>query len=258
MEKQNKFSAAIAMESTDNHHIVSQEKWIEARKHLLKKEKELTRLNDELARQRRQLPWVEVNKHYIFESEQGRKTLSDLFDGKSQLIIYHFMFAPGDKEGCPGCSFLADHIDGANLHLAHHDISVVVVSRAPLQELLPFKHRMEWKFEWVSSFGSDFNYDYFVSFTQEQLNNGSIYYNYEDLKHDDGTESPGTSVFFKDKSGKIYHTYSSYARGGDILVGAHNFLDITPKGRNEEGAMDWMRHHDKYDDYKKDNNSCCH
>ncbi|MCF0048841.1 thioredoxin family protein [Dyadobacter sp. LJ53] len=258
MDKQHEMMAAIPAESTEHHRIVSQQEWIEERKVLLKKEKELTRLNDELARQRRKLPWVKVDKSYSFQSEQGNETLSDLFGGKSQLIIYHFMFAPGWKEGCPGCSFLADHIDGANLHLAHHDISVVVVSRAPLQELLPFKSRMEWKFKWVSSFDSDFNYDYFVSFTPEQVESGEIYYNYQNLKHDEGTESPGSSVFYKDKMGNIYHTYSSYSRGCDVLIGAHNYLDLTPKGRNEDSTMDWMRHHDKYDDFKKDNNSCCH
>ena len=258
MEKQNEMPTGISAESTENHRIVSPQQWIEERKDLLKKEKELTRLNDELARQRRNLPWVKVDKSYSFESEQGMETLSDLFGENSQLIIYHFMFGPGWKEGCPGCSFLADHIDGANLHLAHHDVSVVVVSRAPLQELLPFKTRMEWKFKWVSSFGSDFNYDYFVSFTQEQIDNGEVYYNYRNQKNDEGTESPGTSVFFKDESGNVYHTYSSYSRAGDILIGAHNYLDLTPKGRNEDSTMDWMRHHDKYDDFKKDTNSCCH
>ncbi|MCE7065927.1 thioredoxin family protein [Dyadobacter sp. CY326] len=242
-------------ETAEKHRVVTQEEWIASRKELLKKEKELTRLNDELARQRRNLPWVKVNKSYIFEGEQGKQWLADLFDGKSQLIIYHFMFAPGDKEGCPGCSFMADHIDGANLHLTHHDVSVVVVSRAPLQELLPFKKRMGWNFKWVSSFGGDFNYDYFVSFTEKQVESGEVYYNYAYAKHDEGTESPGTSVFYKDDAGNIYHTYSTYARGGDVLIGAQNFLDLTPKGRNEVGVMDWLRHHDKYDDFNA--GSCC-
>lgn len=239
----------------ENNTVVSREEWIAERKKLLKKEKELTRLNDELSRQRRTLPWVKVEKDYKFAGTEGELSLSDLFDGRSQLIIYHFMFAPGWEEGCPGCSFLADHIDGANLHLAPHDVSVVVVSRAPLAEILPFKKRMEWKFKWVSSFGSDFNYDYHVSFTNEQVANKEVYYNYE--MQDSGQESPGTSVFYQDGQGNIFHTYSSYARGGDILLGANNYLDLTPKGRNESEGMDWLRHHDKYDN-AKNNPSCCH
>lgn len=235
--------------------IVSQSEWIDARKQLLIKEKELTRLNDDLARRRRELPWVKVENNYIFEGPMGQETLSDLFAGNSQLIIYHFMFAPGWEEGCPGCSFIADHIDGANLHLAHHDVSVVVVSRAPLAEILPFKKRMDWKFKWVSSFGSDFNYDYNVSFTDEQIAEGEVYYNY--AKQETGSESPGTSVFYRDSAGQVFHTYSTYSRGGDILIGAHNFLDLTPKGRNEKGTMDWLRHHDKYEKFNS-GSSCCH
>lgn len=235
--------------------IVSQTEWIDARKQLLIKEKELTRLNDDLARRRRELPWVKVEKNYVFEGPMGKETLWDLFAANSQLIIYHFMFAPGWEEGCPGCSFIADHIDGANLHLAHHDVSVVVVSRAPLAEILPFKKRMDWKFKWVSSFGSDFNYDYNVSFTEEQIAQGEVYYNY--AKQDTGSESPGTSVFYRDSAGQVFHTYSTYSRGGDILIGAHNFLDLTPKGRNEKGTMDWLRHHDKYEKFNN-GSSCCH
>ncbi|MDQ6479370.1 thioredoxin family protein [Dyadobacter sp. LHD-138] len=253
MEKQNK----VVDDSSGKiqHKIVTREEWIDARKQLLIKEKELTRLNDDLARKRRELPWVKVEKSYIFESPEGKETLADLFAGRSQLIIYHFMFAPGWAEGCPGCSFMADHIDGANLHLAHHDVSVVVVSRAPLTEILPFKKRMEWDFKWVSSFGGDFNYDHNVSFTDEQIAKGEVYYNYE--KQKTGGESPGTSVFLKDSEGEIFHTYSSYSRGGDILLGAHNFFDLTPKGRNERETMDWLRHHDKYDNFINPS-GCCH
>jgi predicted dithiol-disulfide oxidoreductase (DUF899 family) len=253
MEKQND----VVNDHSDKiqHRIVTQEEWIDARKQLLIKEKELTRLNDDLARQRRELPWVKVKKSYSFETSEGTVSLADLFEGRSQLLIYHFMFAPGWEEGCIGCSFMADHIDGANLHLAHHDVSVVVVSRAPLAEFLPFKKRMEWKFKWVSSFGSDFNYDFNVSFTDEQIAKGEVYYNYE--MHDTGSESPGTSVFYKDSDGQVYHTYSTYSRGGDILLGAHNFLDFTPKGRNEDGIMDWLRLHDKYDNFNN-GSSCCH
>lgn len=253
MEKQNEVVNGSSGEIQPK--IVSQSEWIDARKQLLIKEKELTRLNDDLARRRRELPWVKVENNYIFEGPMGQETLSDLFAGNSQLIIYHFMFAPGWEEGCPGCSFIADHIDGANLHLAHHDVSVVVVSRAPLAEILPFKKRMDWKFKWVSSFGSDFNYDYNVSFTDEQIAEGEVYYNY--AKQETGSESPGTSVFYRDSAGQVFHTYSTYSRGGDILIGAHNFLDLTPKGRNEKGTMDWLRHHDKYEKFNS-GSSCCH
>jgi predicted dithiol-disulfide oxidoreductase (DUF899 family) len=256
MENHNGVLPGVSDGSITGHRIVTQDEWITARKELLKKEKELTRLNDELSRQRRQLPWVKVDKSYIFSGTEGKVWLSDLFEGRSQLVIYHFMFAPEWEEGCQGCSFLADHIDGANLHLAHHDVSVVVVSRAPLEKLLAFKKRMEWKFKWVSSLGSDFNYDYHVSFTEQQIAKNEVYYNFEYTKHDSGTESPGTSVFYKDAAGNIYHTYSSYSRGGDILIGAHHYLDLTPKGRNEDSTMNWMRHHDKYDDFKS--GSCCH
>lgn len=253
MEKQNEVVNGSSGEIQPK--IVSQSEWIDARKQLLIKEKELTRLNDDLARRRRELPWVKVENNYIFEGPMGQETLSDLFADNSQLIIYHFMFAPGWEEGCPGCSFIADHIDGANLHLAHHDVSVVVVSRAPLAEILPFKKRMDWKFKWVSSFGSDFNYDYNVSFTDEQIAEGEVYYNY--AKQETGSESPGTSVFYRDSTGQVFHTYSTYSRGGDILIGAHNFLDLTPKGRNEKGTMDWLRHHDKYEKFNS-GSSCCH
>jgi predicted dithiol-disulfide oxidoreductase (DUF899 family) len=258
MDKQDGVVTVNYEPGLSGHAIVSESEWIEARKELLKKEKQLMKLNDELSEERRKLPWTKIDKNYSFDSTEGTVTLSELFGRNSQLLIYHFMYGPDWEEGCPGCSFMADHIDGPNLHLAHHDVSVVVVSRAPLETILPFKKRMGWQFRWVSSFGSDFNYDYYVSFTEEQMKKGEVYYNYEYATHDEGTESPGTSVFFKDASGNIYHTYSAYARGGDVLIGAHNFLDLTPKGRNEEGAMGWMRHHDKYDDYKNDLGNCCH
>jgi predicted dithiol-disulfide oxidoreductase (DUF899 family) len=230
-----------------DHAIVSPEEWLIARKELLKKEKELTRLSDELSRQRRQLPWVKVEKSYRFEGPAGTETIADLFDGRSQLIVYHFMFAPGWTEGCTGCSFISDHIDGANLHLANHDVTVVAVSRAPLAEFRPFQKRMGWRFKWVSSAGSDFNYDYHVAFTKEQVAQGKVCYNYGMSDHA-AEDLHGISVFAKDAAGDVFHTYSSYARGGDILLGAHNFLDLTPKGRNETSTMNWVRHHDRYDD----------
>jgi predicted dithiol-disulfide oxidoreductase (DUF899 family) len=229
------------------HPIVSREEWLAARKALLAKEKELTRLGDRISAERRALPWVEVEKDYVFEGPDGSRSLGDLFAGHSQLVIYHFMFGPGWKEGCGGCSFIADHIDGANLHLKHHDVSLVVVSRAAWREFAPFKKRMGWRFDWVSSHGNDFNVDYGVSFTKEDIAAGKAVYNFAPSK-DAGDEMPGVSVFYKDEAGRIFHTYSTYARGGDILIGAHNWLDLTPKGRNETTIMDWVRLHDSYEE----------
>ncbi len=236
-----------------SHPVVSPEEWLSARKAFLKEEKEVTRRLDALSAKRRALPWVKVDKDYVFDGPGGKETLADLFGSNSQLIVYHFMFGPGWKEGCPGCSFLSDHIDGANLHLAHHDVSLVVVSRAPWQEFQAFKKRMGWHFKWMSSYGSDFNYDYHVSATEEELKSGKAFYNFEMGEAND--ELPGISVFYKDDEGEIYHTYSAYARGGDILIGAHNYLDLTPKGRNEDETMNWVRHHDKYDNGTISN--CC-
>jgi predicted dithiol-disulfide oxidoreductase (DUF899 family) len=228
------------------HRIVSRDEWLAARKAHLAREKELTRIQDQVSAERRELPWVRIEKDYLFEGPDGKETLADLFGRHSQLIVYHFMFGPGWKEGCGGCSFLADHIDGANLHLAHHDVSLVVVSRAPWPEFEPFKERMGWQFKWVSSHGSDFNYDFHVSFTKDEVETGQAWYNYEKTT-EAAEELPGISVFFKDEAGDVFHTYSAYARGGDILIGAHNYLDLTPKGRNETRIMDWVRHHDRYE-----------
>jgi predicted dithiol-disulfide oxidoreductase (DUF899 family) len=231
------------------HRVVPREQWIEARKTHLLKEKELTRQRDELARQRRELPWVKVEKKYVFDSLQGKATLADLFDGRSQLLIYHFMFGPDWKEGCPSCSFLSDHMNGAVPHLAARDATLTMVSRAPLEKIETFKKRMGWQFPWVSSFGSDFNYDYHVSFTPEQKARGKVDYNYT-MEEFPSEEGPGLSVFYKDPdSGEIYHTYSTYARGLDQLVGAYTLLDMTPKGRDEDDlafSMQWLRHHDRY------------
>jgi predicted dithiol-disulfide oxidoreductase (DUF899 family) len=231
--------------------IVSQDEWLAARKQHLIKEKELTRLRDELSRQRRELPWVRVDKRYVFDGPDGKETLADLFAGRSQLIVYHFMLGPEWQEGCKSCSFLADHIDGSVIHLAHRDVTFVVVSRAPLPTIEAFKKRMGWRFKWVSSYGSDFNSDYHVSFTKDDLAKGKTYYNY-DLRESQGEgEAPGASVFYKDGTGDIFHTYSAYARGLDMLVGAYNYLDLVPKGRDEDGlpfTMAWVRHHDRYGD----------
>jgi predicted dithiol-disulfide oxidoreductase (DUF899 family) len=228
------------------HRIVSREEWLAARVSFLAREKEFTRLRDRIAAERRELPWVRVDEPYLFEGPDGKETLSDLFDGRSQLVVYHFMFGAGWKEGCPGCSFLSDHIDGANLHLAHHDVSLVAVSRAPWPEFQAFRKRMGWRFKWVSSHGCDFNRDYQVSFTRDDLAKGPTSYNYEVREKQSEGEAPGISVFLKDATGEVFHTYSSYGRGGDLLIGAYNYLDLTPKGRNEATPMDWMRHHDKY------------
>ena len=232
-----------------HHQIVSHAEWVEARKLLLAKEKEFTRLRDDLSRQRRELPWERVEQEYVFEGPHGRETLANLFDGRSQLIVYHFMLGPGWVEGCPSCSYLADHFDAATIHLAHRDATLVVVSRAPYSEIAAFKRRMGWKFHWVSSFGSDFNFDYHVSQTDKERETGLVDYNYSIIQFPP-EERPGLSVFYKDEIEEIFHTYSTYARGLDILVGTYNFLDMAPKGRDEDGlkfSMAWVRHHDKYD-----------
>jgi predicted dithiol-disulfide oxidoreductase (DUF899 family) len=229
------------------HNVVSREEWLKARTAHLAKEKELTRRHDELNRQLRELPWVKVEKPYVFDGPHGKETLADLFAGRSQLIVQHFMFGPGWKEGCVGCSFSADHMEGALPHLEHHDVSFVAVARAPLAEIAPFHKRMGWRFKWVSSYGSDFNYDYHVSFTKEEIAKRKVYYNFEETGFQ-SEEMSGRSVFYKDKAGDIFHTYSSYARGGDHLLGAYSYLDLTPKGRNESRDMtEWVRHHDKYE-----------
>ncbi len=228
--------------------IVSETEWLVARKDLLTREKELTRLRDDVSRHRRELPWVKIDKEYLFDGPDGKETLADLFDGRSQLLVYHFMFGPGSEEGCKSCSYLADHFDGANWHVPHRDATFVVVSRAPLAEIEPFKKRMGWRFKWLSSHGNDFNFDYHVSATEDEKAAGKAYYNYrtDELMSD---EMPGMSVFYKDENGDVFHTYSTYARGLDILVGTYKLLDLVPKGRGENpnSTMDWVRHHDRYD-----------
>jgi len=230
-----------------DHPVVSREEWLAARRQHLQREKEVTRLRDALHEERRALPWVRVDKEYVFQGPNGPETLAELFGGNSQLMIYHFMYAPGWQEGCPGCSFICDHIDGANLHLAHHDVTLLAVSRAPIEEFQAFKKRMGWNFKWVSSHGSDFNFDYHASFTKDRIARGEALYNFAPKTTGGDGETHGVSVFYSAADGAIYHTYSTYARGCDILLGAHNFLDMTPLGRNEKSTMDWMRHHDKYE-----------
>ena len=230
--------------------VLLKAEWLKARKKLLALEKEFTHQRDALSAERRNLPWVKVDKPYVFDGPKGKETLADLFDGHSQLIVYHFMFGPGWEQGCPSCSFLSDHIDGALVHLAHRDVTLLAISRAPLSQIEAFKKRMGWRFKWVSSYGNDFNFDYHVSFTKEEMAKGKVYYNYN-MREFGSEEAPGTSVFYKDGTGAIFHTYSSYARGLDILVGAYNYLDLVPKGRDEDAlafTMEWVRHHDRYDD----------
>ena len=235
-------------ENQMNHlEIVTEAEWLVARKDLLAREKEFTRQRDALSAARRKLPMVKIDKEYIFDGANGKETLADLFGGRSQLIVYHFMFGPGWEEGCKSCSYLADHFDGANWHLLHRDVTFVVVSRAPLSEFEPYKKRMGWRFKWVSSHGSDFNFDYHVSFTNDDEAKGKVYYNYG-MGEFISDELPGLSVFYKDEKGDIFHSYSTYGRGLDILVGTYNFLDLVPKGRDENPdlTMDWVRRHDQY------------
>jgi predicted dithiol-disulfide oxidoreductase (DUF899 family) len=238
--------------------IVSHEDWVAARKAHLKNEKALTRMRDLVAAERRALPWVKVDKKYVFDTPQGKRTLADLFDGRSQLIAYHFMWRWDLDSGCPSCSFLADHFDGADLHLANHDVSLVAITRAPAAKFAPYVKRMGWRFKWASSYENDFNFDYHVSFTEDELAKGKIHYNFdtiEDPKYQ-WDELPGLSVFYKDENGEVFHTYSSYARGLDTFVGAYTFLDVAPKGRNETEIMDWVRRHDEYDEPPK-SEACC-
>ncbi len=236
-----------------DHDVVSEQDWLSARRALLEREKALTRLQEQVTAERRALPWVKVEKAYTFDTPEGRKTLAELFDGRSQLVVYHFMYGPQMKTGCVGCSFLADHVDGANQHLKHHDVTLIAVSRAPLQTLQAYKKRMGWKFPWVSSEGGDFNYDFHVSFTKDELAKGAVFYNFEMTKNETMEDLHGTSVFFKDGDGGIYHTYSAYARGDERGLGTYMWLDITPKGRDEGAGgnlTDWVRRHDEYEDAK--------
>lgn len=230
------------------HKIVSREEWLTARQDFLTKEKEFTRLRDKLSQQRRELPWVKVDKEYVFDTEDGHQCLSDLFEGRSQLIIYHFMFGPDWEQGCPSCSFWADNYHNIGIHLNQRDISLVTISRSPLEKLLAYKARMGWQCKWVSSLGNDFNWDYHVSFSPEELESGEVYYNYH-MTQFPSTEAPGISVFYKNEKGEIFHTYSCYSRGLDMLNGTYHLMDLAPKGRDEDAlpfTMDWVRRHDEY------------
>jgi predicted dithiol-disulfide oxidoreductase (DUF899 family) len=234
-----------------NHTVVSRGEWIAARKTLLAKEKEFTRSRDELSKARRELPWERVEKEYLFDGPDGKETLAQLFDNRRQLIVYHFMFDPAWETGCKSCSFWADNIDPNVVHLKHRDITPVVVSRAPYPKLAAFRARMGWRSKWMSSFGSDFNYDYYVSFTPEAIASGNASYNYRPRPQTDKLlELPGISVFFKDDSGQVFHTYSCYARGLDMMNAAYHYLDLVPKGRDEVDAhpQAWVRYRDSYED----------
>ena len=244
--------------------VVSHDNWLKARRELLAAEKALTHQRDELTRRRMAMPWERVEKDYVFDTPEGKRKLAELFEGRRQLIVQHFMLGPGWEQGCPSCSYMADHTDGMTIHLAHRDVTFVAISRAPLAEIERFRRRMGWKFKWVSSNGTDFNYDFHVSFTPEEKARNEVTYNFakQPYEHD---ELPGISVFYKDDSGAVFHTYSAYRRGVEAMMGTYNLLDLTPKGRDEQDddyGMQWVRHHDRYPDAvesagKHDKSSCC-
>jgi predicted dithiol-disulfide oxidoreductase (DUF899 family) len=230
-----------------DHKVVSESEWLEARKQFLVKEKEFTRLRDQLSQQRRDLPWKAVDKQYAFDGPDGRQTLSELFDGRSQLIVYHFMFDPGWEAACPHCSFWADNFNEIIVHLNHRDVTMIAVSHAPYSKISEYKKRMGWNFKWVSSHDTSFNFDCHVSFTKKELDEKQAFYNFK-LQDSFDTEREGVSVFYKDQTGRVFHTYSTYARGIDMLNTAYNYLDLTPKGRDENGqGQFWVRRHDEYD-----------
>ena len=242
--------ATSTVETLKKHTVVPHNEWLSARTAFLEKEKEFTRLRDQLSKDRRELPWERVEKQYIFDGPKGEETLADLFEGRSQLIVYHFMFAPEWDAGCPHCSFWADNFNPIIVHLNQRDATMVAISRAPQEKIEAFKKRMGWGFKWLSSGKNSFNYDFYVSFSPESLKNGTAYYNYRkaEFGHQD---REGVSVFYQDDSGSIFHTYSAYARGIDLLNTAYNYLDLLPKGRDEDHlnfTQAWVRHHDRYDD----------
>lgn len=242
-----------------NHPVVTPDRWIAERKKLLAREKEFTHLRDKIAEERRALPWVRIDKEYVFDTPVGERMLADLFEGRSQLMVQHFMLGPGWEQGCPSCSFMADHTDGMQIHLEHRDVTFVAVSRAPLAEIERFHRRMGWKFKWVSSNGTDFNYDFHVSFTPQERAKGEVYYNFG-MTDFEAEEAPGISLFYRNEAGGVFHTYSTFGRGVEVMMGTYNMLDLAPKGRAEEGlsyGMEWVRHHDRYEPAPKAGGSCC-
>jgi len=234
--------------SLAHHPVVSRQHWLAERKKLMAREKELTHLGDQIARERRALPWVRLDKNYLFDTPAGRRPLADLFDGHRQLVMQHFMLAPGWEQGCKSCSYMADHTDATLVHLAHRDTAFVAVSRAPLAEIERFKTRMGWTFPWVSSDGTDFNRDFHVSFTPDEMEKGRADYNFGGRPG--GGEMPGVSAFYKNEAGEVFHTYSTYGRGVEVMMHTYRLLDLTPKGRDEDElgfTMEWVRHHDRYE-----------
>lgn len=246
-----------AISETNLHPIANRQEWLAARRKLLEREKALTRLGDEVARERRALPWVPMDKDYLFDTPDGRRPLADLFDGRHQLVMQHFMLAPDWEQGCKSCSYMADHTDPTLLHLAQRDTAFVAVSRAPLAEIERFRQRMGWRFRWVSSHGTDFNRDFRVTFTADEITRGAADYNFGGRTG--GEEMPGVSVFYKDEAGRVFHTYSTYGRGVEVMMHTYRLLDLTPKGRDEgAGIMAWVRHHDRYETHPaKAPGSCC-
>lgn len=240
--------------------VVSREEWLEASRRLLALEKEETKLRDKVRAERLAMPWVKVDKDYVFDTPKGRKSLADLFEGRSQLIVYHFMLGPDWDAGCLGCSFLSDHIDGTLPHLNNHDVTFIAVARAQLDKIEAYKKRMGWKFPWVSSFGSDFNFDYHVSFSKEDLAKEKVYYNFREVPPSEAhDELPGLSAFYRNEAGEVFHTYSSYARGGEELIGTLMILDRAPLGRNEDSTMNFVKRHDEYEQKPQETaSSCCH
>lgn len=253
----NTFSSEIM---TDHPAVVTHDEWVDARKQLLTHERQLTHLRDQIAAERRALPWEQVGQDYVFDTPEGPQALSALFGNHRQLIVQHFMFAPDWEQGCPSCSFMADHIDGMTVHLAQRDIAFVAISRAPLIMIEHFRQRMGWRFRWVSSAANNFNYDYDVSFHAGQLASGTVHYNYCD-QYFPQKEAPGISVFYKDDQGTVFHTYSTYSRGVEVMMGTYSLIDLTPRGRNERDVpdkMQWVRHHDRYEAAQNDQAHCCH
>ena len=251
--------------NTANHAIVSPDQWLTARQALLAREKELTHLRDQIARERRALPWVRVEKDYVFEGLEGRRTLAELFEGRRQLLVQHFMLGPDWEQGCPSCSFMADHTDGMLPHLAQRDVTMVAISRAPLAEIQRFRQRMGWQFKWMSSNANDFNFDFGVSFTPEEKARNKVTYNYG-MRPYESDELPGISAFYRDGAGDVFHTYSTYGRGVEVMMGTYNLLDLAPKGRDERDVpnkMEWVRHHDRYEPAARPTQAaaagaCCH
>ncbi|MEB2844272.1 DUF899 domain-containing protein [Endobacterium cereale] len=252
--------ATVSVKTEPDNAVVTRDEWHDARLKLLELEKEETHLRDKVRAARQALPWVKVDKDYTFDTPSGKRNLADLFDGRSQLLVYHFMFGPGWKEGCVGCSFMADHFDGTLPHLSNHDVTLVAISRGTLAEIENYKKRMGWHFPWLSSNGSDFNFDYHVSFTEDDMKGDKITYNFREIPPSEGYEElPGLSAFYKNENGDVFHTYSTYARGSEETIGTLMLLDRAPLGRNEAQTMNFVKRHDE-DEQKPDTtaSSCCH